>query len=138
MKTSKKVCFWFGLAAYTVCYLYFLLVMTEMIARGLYYKSLLAPFSAYFYSDWMMAPVIGFGIGLLLSCGAVTHCTYGVFRRPVALLPCVGLLVFFLDYCVLLVSESADTKWLYICPLVLTYAFPIILWIFSVLDFRKL
>ena len=131
MKHGKIFVFWTSLAIYTLGYLYFYLSALETSVWTLFHKSLLSTLRNYFASDWMLAPVIVFGICFLFGCGMLTYLTYGVFRRATALLPAGGLMLFGLHLLLCFAAETVQVNVLCaVVPVIATVYLPLLLGFF--------
>lgn len=138
MKKSEKIVFWSSIVVYTVSYFYFFLASLEISVSQIFRKSVLGSFSGYFDSDWMAAPVVGFGIALFISTGFLTHIIYGRFPRGTALLPCGGILILAFGYWLAIAASVFDIKFLYGLSSVLLLVSLLCTWIFCLREYKKI
>lgn len=109
MKKNKKIISVVFLLVYSICYLYFFFVFLSVFLVKIGSHLPFGELSAYFDSDWMLAPALVCGLGMLISGGVFIRCTYGVLRRLTAISPAVGVALLLFSFCSLAVLAKTDS-----------------------------
>ncbi len=113
MKKNKKIISVVFLLVYSIFYLYFFFVFLGIFLDKIGSHLPFGELSAYFDSDWMLAPALACGLGMLISGGVFIGCAYGALSRVTAISPAVGVALLFFSFCSLMIPAKTDSAFVY-------------------------